>query len=192
MKKTIQNIAGYMLGGVMFVVLLPTIMWLASGMPDMAVHIGALRASLTGLLMLGGLLVHDNFLYAPPVMIAPIHKVLAVINVILLPITTTFAEDGLYLGCGVNQIKNKYAAIILPAFFYALQHCFIPTLLDGRYIVYRFLSFLPLTLILCWYYYRKRNPLPIMVGHALIDLATAAQIVATSFIPGLYQTMCGV
>lgn len=192
MKKTIQNIAGYMLGGVMFVVLLPTIMWLASGMPDMAVHIGALRASLTGLLMLGGLLVHDNFLYAPPVMIAPIHKVLAVINVVLLPITTTFAEDGLYLGCGVNQIKNKYAAIILPAFFYALQHCFIPTLLDGRYIVYRFLSFLPLTLILCWYYYRKRNPLPIMVGHALIDLATAAQIVATSFIPELYQTMCGV
>ena len=55
MKKTIQNIAGYVLGGVMFVVLLPTIMWLASGMPDMAVHIGALRASLTGLLMLGGL-----------------------------------------------------------------------------------------------------------------------------------------
>ena len=37
------------------VVLLPTIMWLASGMPDMAVHIGALRASMTGLLMLGGL-----------------------------------------------------------------------------------------------------------------------------------------
>ena len=140
---------------------------------------------------LAGFLCYDNFLYAPPVMIAPIPKVLAIVNIILLPITTTFAEDGLYLGCGVNQIKNKYAAIIIPAFFYALQHCFIPTLLDGRYIVYRFLSFLPLTLILCWYYYRKRNPLPIMVGHALIDLATAAQIVATSFIPGLYQTMCG-
>ena len=30
MKKSIQNIAGYVLGGVMFVVLLPTIMWLAS------------------------------------------------------------------------------------------------------------------------------------------------------------------
>ena len=54
MKKTIQNIAGYMLGGVMFVVLLPTIMWLASGMPALE-HIGALRASLTGLLMVGGL-----------------------------------------------------------------------------------------------------------------------------------------
>ena len=140
---------------------------------------------------LAGFLCYNNFLYAPPMMIAPIPKVLAVINVVLLPVTTTFAEDGLYLGCGVNQIKNKHAAIIVPAFFYALQHCFIPTLLDGKFIVYRFISFLPLTLILCWYYYRKRNPLPIMVGHALIDLATAAQIVATSFVPELYQTMCG-
>ena len=55
MNQTVRNIAGYMLGGVMFVVLLPAIMWLASGMLDMAVHIGALRASLTGVLLLGGL-----------------------------------------------------------------------------------------------------------------------------------------
>lgn len=140
---------------------------------------------------LAGFLCYHNFLYAPPVMIAPIPKVLAIINIVLLPVTTIFAEDGLYLGCGVNQIKNKYAAIIIPAFFYALQHCFIPTLLDSKYIIYRFLSFLPLTIILCWYYYEKRNPIPVMVGHAIIDLATAAQIVATSTIPGLYETMCG-
>ena len=140
---------------------------------------------------LAGFLCYNNFLYAPPVMIAPIPKTLAIINIVLLPITITFAEDGLYLGCGVNQIKNKYAAIIIPAFFYALQHCFIPTLFDARYVLYRFISFLPLTLVLCWYYFRKRNPLPIMVGHALIDLATAGQIVATSFIPGFYESMCG-
>ena len=53
--KKLREIAGYVLGGVMFVVLLPTIMWLASGMPNMAVHIGVWRAILTGLLMLGGL-----------------------------------------------------------------------------------------------------------------------------------------
>ena len=79
---------------------------------------------------LAGFLCYNNFLYAPPVMIAPIPKTLAVINIVLLPITTTFAEDGLYLGCGVNQMKNKYAAIIIPPFLYALLHCFIPTLLD--------------------------------------------------------------
>ena len=56
MKKTIEKeLAGYVLGGVMFVVLLPTIMWLASGMPNMAVHIGVWRALGTGILVLGGL-----------------------------------------------------------------------------------------------------------------------------------------
>ena len=49
-----RAIAGYVLGGVMFVVLLPTIMWLASGMPALE-HIGVCRASITGVLIIGGL-----------------------------------------------------------------------------------------------------------------------------------------
>lgn len=53
--KTLRNIAGYILGAIIFVCLLPTIMWLASGMPEMAVHIGAWRAIFTGLFILGGL-----------------------------------------------------------------------------------------------------------------------------------------
>ncbi len=53
--KKVREIAGYVLGGVIFVVLLPTIMWLASGMPEMAVHIGVWRAVATGVLMIGGL-----------------------------------------------------------------------------------------------------------------------------------------
>ena len=32
---------------------------------------------------------------------------------------------------------------------------------------------------------------PIMVGHAIIDVATVMQILATSSVPGLYETMCG-
>ena len=53
--KHLREIAGYVLGGVMFVVLLPTIMWLVSGMPNPAVHICAWRAVLTGLLIVSGL-----------------------------------------------------------------------------------------------------------------------------------------
>lgn len=92
---------------------------------------------------------------AAPMMIAPIAIWLAIINVVVLPITTAFAEDGLYLDCGVNQINNKYTAIIIPALFLALQHSFIPTLFEMKYIDYRFLPFLPLTMVLCWYYYKK-------------------------------------
>lgn len=52
--KKLREILGYLLGGVLFVGLMPTVMWLASGMPPI-VHIGALTASITGLLMMGGL-----------------------------------------------------------------------------------------------------------------------------------------
>lgn len=142
-------------------------------------------------MFLAGYVCYGVMPYAAPMMIEPIPLGLAIINIIVLPISTAFAEEGLYLGCGVNQIKNKYVAIVIPALFFALQHSFIPTLFDMRYITYRFLSFLPLTLILCWNYHKKRNPLPIMVGHAIIDVATVMQILATSLIPGLYETMCG-
>ena len=127
--------------------------------------------------------------YAAPMMIAPIPLWMAIINIVVLPLSTVFAEDGLYLGCGVNQIKNKYAAVIIPALFFALQHCFIPTLFDIKYVIYRFLSFLPLTVILCMYYYKKRNPLPIMVGHGIIDVATVMQILVMSLNPELYEKM---
>ena len=70
------------------------------------VSLGILVLGMAGM-YLAGFLIYDNLLYAPPVMIAPIAKWIAIINVILLPISTVFAEDGLYLGCGVNQIKNK-------------------------------------------------------------------------------------
>ena len=140
---------------------------------------------------LAGFICYGVIPYAPPMMIAPLPLPVAIFNIALLPISTALAEEGLYLGCGVNQIRNKYAAILVPAFFFALQHSFIPMLFDMRYIIYRFLSFLPLTIIICWNYHKHRNPLPIMAGHAVIDLATAGQILATSVVPGLYEMMCG-
>lgn len=154
------------------------------------ISILVLVIGMTGM-YIAGYLCYGIIPYAAPMMIAPISVWLAVINIVILPVTTAFAEDGLYLGCGVNQIQNKFLAITVPAFFFALQHSFIPTLFDLRYIIYRFISFLPLTLILCWYYYKKRNLLPIMVGHAVIDVATVIQILATSTIPDLYEMMCG-
>ncbi len=141
----------------------------------------------TGGMYLAGFLCYGTLPYMSPMMIAPIPLILAVINFLPLPVTTAFAEDGLYLGCGVNHIGHKALAIIVPAFFYALQHCFIPTLFDAKYILYRFLSFLPLTLVLCWYYHKKRNPVPIMIGHALIDMMTVSWVLATSINPGLYE-----
>ena len=141
-------------------------------------------------MFMAGFICYGVIPYAAPMIIAPIPKALAIINAVFLPITTALSEDALYLGYGTGQIKNKTAAILIPAFFFSLQHCFIPTLFDVKYILYRFLSFLPLTIILCRHYYKDKNPLPIMIGHALIDVATVMQILATSVIPGFYDKFC--
>ena len=122
--------------------------------------------------------------------VAPIPFALALINLVLLPATISFAEDGLYLGCGVNSFKNKYAAVIVPAFFYALQHCFIPTMFDAKYMLYRFISFLPLTIIFCLFYRKKKNPLSIMIAHAVLDYATGMMILITSASSDIYDKMC--
>ncbi|MBR6358920.1 MAG: CPBP family intramembrane metalloprotease [Lachnospiraceae bacterium] len=135
---------------------------------------------------LAGFLCYGVIPYMAPMMVEPVPKTLAIINVLLLPVTTALAEDSLYLGIGVNNIENKWLSVIAPAFFFALQHCFIPTLFDVRFIIYRFLSFLPLTLIYSLYYRKHRNLLPIMIGHATIDLLTAVTILAASMMPGLF------
>ena len=142
-----------------------------------------------GGMYLAGFLCYGIIPYAPPMMIAPIPVPLAVINLILLPVSTAIAENSIYLGCGVGTINNRYLSVILPSFFFALQHSFIPMLPDIRYMVYRFLSFLPLTIVLCIIYRKNRNPMPIMTGHAVIDILTAGQIMATSAIPGFYDMM---
>jgi len=142
-----------------------------------------------GGMYLAGALVYNEFPYMAVMMIQPIPIWFAILNIFVLPITTTLAEDGLYLGYALNRINKKWTAILLPSFFYALQHSFIPFLLDWRYMVYRLLSFLPLTIIYAIWYRKKQNPLPIMVGHFIINIATALQIGMTSVFPGILEAM---
>ena len=52
--KHIRDFFGYLLGGILFVCLIPTIMWLASGMPAL-LPVGVARGIGAVVLMLGGL-----------------------------------------------------------------------------------------------------------------------------------------
>ena len=143
-----------------------------------------------GCMYLTAFLLYGTVMPEPAVkMAAPIPAVLAVINFLLFPLTVPFAEDGLYLGYGVNRIRNDKLAVIIPAFFFAVQHCFIPVFFDVRYILYRFFSFLPLTLVLCRHYRKYRNPLPVMIGHGLIDMSMSVMVLVMSLSPALYESM---
>lgn len=128
-------------------------------------------------LYLAGLICYGSFPYLDKTMVQPIPLWLAIIMLVLLPVSTTIAEDGLYLGYGINSATgNKWVNVALAAFFYALQHSFIPFLPDGIFILYRLLSFLPLTIVICIWYRKNTNPLPFMIGHFILNVATAVQI----------------
>lgn len=151
---------------------------------------GIMIVVFTGLsgMFVAGLVMYQTFPYLAVSLVQPIPIFVIVIVIILLPITTTLAEDGLYLGIGINFSKNRWIAIGLSAFFYAFQHAFIPMILNGTYLMYRFLSFLPLTIILAFWYEKKRNPLPIMIGHFTINLFTVVQILIFSIFPEAYPS----
>lgn len=62
--KLLREVLGYLLGGVLFVVLMPVVMWLASGRPEVECVAASMRSGasghgfalfLGGLLMIGGL-----------------------------------------------------------------------------------------------------------------------------------------
>lgn len=131
--------------------------------------------------------------YVPVTMVQPIPVWLASINLIFLPLTVVFAELPLYFGYALNEIErvtgNKILSIVYPMFFYALQHSFIPLLYDWKHILFRFLSFLPLMFVLGIIYYKNRKLHPLMIGHAVLDLATGAQILMTSISPTLFEMM---
>lgn len=131
--------------------------------------------------------------YVPVSMLQPIPIWLASINLILLPLTVVFAELPLYFGYALNSIEritgSKTLSIVYPMFFYALQHSFIPLLFDWKHILFRFLSFLPLILVLGLIYYKNKKLEPLMIGHAVLDLTTGAQILMTSISPTLFEMM---
>ncbi len=133
------------------------------------------------------------FGYMPVTMLQPIPIWIAVVNLLFLPLTIILAEFPLYFGYVLNKIdektKNKKLAILYPMFFYSLQHSFVPLLFDYKHILFRFLSFLPLLLVLGMIYYKTRNLKPLIIGHAILDFAVAAQIVMTSLSPEIYEMM---
>ena len=136
-----------------------------------------------------GWLYYGEFSYLAPMIIVLIPPYVAILNIFILPLTTTIAEDGVYLGYGVNSFTSKWEAIFISTFFYALQHSFISTIFDMKFITYRFFSFFPLTIWICFQYYRGVSISYIMTGHWILNIATTIQIVITSFNSEIYTML---
>jgi len=104
----------------------------------------------------------------------------AYIVLLLFPATIALVELPLYFAYSFQRIENafnaRFLAFIGAAFFLSIQHIFIPLIFDIQFMVWRFLSFLPLALFLGNVYMRKRRMLPLIAVHLLLDLQAAVMV----------------
>ncbi len=63
-------------------------------------------------------------------------------------------------------------AVALVGFAWSFQHLFLPAILDGRYLLWKFLVFIPFNVLMPLLYLRMRRLTPIVVAHWGLDLLT--------------------
>jgi hypothetical protein len=102
---------------------------------------------------------------------------------VLFPLTIPFAELPLYFGYAMPRIEAKTGSAILAAglaaLFLAAQHVTLPLIWDGRFMVWRFLMFLPLAMFLAVVVRIRPSLLPyLVVIHGLLDLSVVAVLAA--------------
>lgn len=147
------------------------------------------------LLGVGGLMGFSWLVYGymPVTTIHPLPLWAAIVVAVFLPVTIVFSEIPFYLGyCAprINELtKNQLIAVVYPLFFYALQHSFMPLLFDYKHMFSRFIMFIPLLIMMGLWYSRKKDLVPLMTGHGILDVFTGLQILMVSLYPSVYEMM---
>ena len=107
----------------------------------------------------------------------------AVVVSFLFPLTIWFSELPTYFGYCMPRLfaggKSKkhpalgWLAWIIASFFIAAQHIFLPFLLNGGYLLWRFAMFLPFALITGLVLKLRPGMMPYLAaGHVLMDIST--------------------
>jgi len=74
--------------------------------------------------------------------------------------------------------KRPFVAVLIVAFFWALQHCALPLVLDWRYPIYAVLATFPGVLVFVLIYQRTRRLPPLFIAQWPADLWVAIMSVA--------------
>lgn len=88
----------------------------------------------------------------------------------------SMTEELTYQAFGLNRLLKKFGrtkAVLFVGFFWAIQHSFLPLIFDWPYILWRFVSFLPLVIGLMIAYMKIGRITPLIFAHALMDINAA-------------------
>ena len=86
-------------------------------------------------------------------------------------------EETTYQGYVLRRLQalsgRTWIAFLIGGFWWAAQHCALPFIPDWRFLLFRFLAFLPGVLVLMVFYLRTRRLAPLIVAHWPMDIAAA-------------------
>jgi len=123
-----------------------------------------------GVLIFGDAMIPTNMMFLPL-------PTWAFVLCFMFPLTIWFSELPTYFGYCMPriaaQLKNSWIAWIIASLFLAAQHMFLPFLLNGGFLLWRFAMFLPFALVtgLALKFRPKMMPY-FVIGHALMDITT--------------------
>lgn len=90
-------------------------------------------------------------------------------SLLIWPIPWGIVEEMTYQGYALPRLEiltgQTWQALLLVAVGFGLQHIALPSILDGRYMLWRFLPSLLLGLFSAAVYLRIRRLLPLIIGH---------------------------
>ena len=73
---------------------------------------------------------------------------------------------------------KSWAAVALVTFAWSIQHMFLPVILDARFLLWRFLVFIPFNLVSSLLFLRLRRLTPIVLSHWGMDLLSTLFTIA--------------
>lgn len=130
-----------------------------------------------------------NLLWGDPMMgqemfIRPLPLWAAWLGLILFPLTIALAELPLYFGYALPRLtalSGRWKAILFTAFWLGAQHCTLPLIFDGRFLLWRLVMFIPFALAIGLVLHWRPRLLPyFMIIHWLIDLPVAWMVLSMS------------
>jgi len=111
-------------------------------------------------------------------LVRPLPAWAAIVSFTLFPLLQGLVEIPTYMVYALPRLEAQglrpWMAVALASFFLSAQHMFAPFLPDGRFIIYRFVMFLPFAVFIALVMRARPRLMPYMaVIHALMDMSVA-------------------
>lgn len=110
----------------------------------------------------------------PPSVYSPLPTWAAIYSLLVFPAIWALMEQCTYQGYALPRLEallhRRGLAVATVAFGWGIQHIALPMGFNTRFMIFRFLSFVPLAVVMTLIYLRTRRLIPFIVAHWAVDM----------------------